>query len=46
MGQKLVVRTILLKGGNDFPPGAELYGKFRLPWIAEVATTFETTPPS
>lgn len=45
MGDKLVVRTILLEGGNKFPAGAELYGKVRLPWIKEVATTFETTPP-
>lgn len=28
------------QGGNKIPPGAKLYGKFRLPWIAEVANQF------
>lgn len=46
MGDKVVVRTILLEKGKDFQPGAEIYGKARLPWEKEVAHTFETLPPS
>lgn len=42
----IVVRTALLDGGLGFKPSAEIYGKARLPWVAEVAQTFETTPPS
>jgi hypothetical protein len=45
MGPKYVVRTILLDDGKSFPAGAEIYGKDRLPWVKEVATTFEVAPP-
>lgn len=45
MGDKVVVRTILLDSGKDLKPGAEIYGKVRLPWEKEVAQTFETLPP-
>lgn len=45
MGEKLVVRTILLDSGKEFPPGAELWGKDRLSWQKEVATTFDILPP-
>lgn len=41
------MRTILLDGGKDkFTPGAEIFGKARMGWEKEVATTFETLPPS
>lgn len=46
MGDKIVVRTILLDNGKSIQPGAEIYGKARLPWEKEVAQTFETLPPS
>lgn len=46
MGDKIVVRTILLDEGKSLPPGAEIFGKARLPWVAEVAQTFEGAPPS
>jgi hypothetical protein len=46
MGPKYVVRTILLDQGKSFPPGAEIFGKARLPWVKEVAQTFETVAPS
>jgi len=46
MGDKIVVRTILLDQGKSIKPGAEIYGKARLPWEKEVAQTFETLPPS
>lgn len=46
MGDDIVVRTILLDSGKDFQPGAEIYGKARLPWEKEVAQTFDTMPPS
>jgi len=45
MGDKLIARTILLDNGKDLKPGAEIFGKARLPWEVEVAQTFETTPP-
>lgn len=45
-GPHYVVRTILLDGGKDMKPAAEVYGRDRLDWISEVATTFETVPPS
>ncbi|KAI9845591.1 MAG: hypothetical protein M1837_004688 [Sclerophora amabilis] len=46
MGDDIVVRTIFLEGGKDMKPAAEVYGKARLGWVPEVATTFETMPPS
>ncbi|KAI9830534.1 MAG: hypothetical protein M1819_005492 [Sarea resinae] len=45
MGPKIVVRTILLDSGKSFKPSAEIFGKARLPWVAEAATTFDTLPP-
>lgn len=46
MGNDIVVRTILLENGKDLPPGAEIFGKARLPWEKEVAQTFAVMPPS
>lgn len=46
MGDKLVVRTGLVQGGRDFKPSAEIYGKARMAWEPEVATTHDTLPPS
>ena len=40
MGDKLVVRTILLEGGDKLPAGAELYGKLRLPWYEKLMYKF------
>lgn len=45
MGDKIVVRTILLDNGKSIQPGAEIFGKARLPWEKEVAQTFDTLPP-
>ena len=45
MGDDIVVRTILLDKGMGFEPAAEIFGKARLGWEKEVATTFETMPP-
>ena len=45
MGDDIVVRTILLDKGMGFEPAAEIFGKARLEWEKEVATTFETMPP-
>lgn len=43
----IILRTGLLEEGiKNFKPGAEIYGKVRLPWEKEVAQTFETMPPS
>lgn len=42
----IVLRSGLLEQGlKNFKPGAEVYGKDRLPWVQEVAHTFETLPP-
>lgn len=44
---KIVLRTGLLDEGiKNFQPAAEIFGKAKLPWEKEVATTFETLPPS
>lgn len=34
------------QGVKNFKPGAEIFGKDRLPWEKEVATTFDVLPPS
>ena len=41
----IIVRTILLEGGKSFKPAAEIYGKAKMNWEPQVATTFETLPP-
>lgn len=42
----IVVRTVLLDGGKSFKPAAEIFGKARMSWEKEVATTHDTLPPS
>ena len=42
----IVLRTVLLEKGKAFEPAAEIYGKERLTWVKEVATTFDVLPPS
>lgn len=42
----IVVRTILLEGGEKFKPAAEIFGKVKMAWEPEVATTHDTLPPS
>ncbi|EOD48466.1 hypothetical protein GTA08_BOTSDO11609 [Neofusicoccum parvum] len=42
---KIVLRTGLLDEGKQFKPAAEIFGKAKLSWEKEVATTFETLPP-
>lgn len=46
MGDKIVVRTVLLNGGKEFKPSAEIFGKAKMSWEPEVAKTFEMLPPS
>ena len=46
MGDKIVVRTVLLEGGTGFKPSAEIFGKAKMSWEPEVAKTFDTLPPS
>jgi hypothetical protein len=46
LGDKIVCRTILLKGGENFQPAAEIYGKDKLKWEPKVAETFDVLPPS
>ena len=42
----IILRTILLDGGKEFKPAAEIFGKAKLSWEPEVAQTFDTMPPS
>ena len=43
----IVVRTgLLAEARKNFDVGAEIYGKDKLKWEKEIATTFETLPPS
>ncbi|KAJ9636252.1 hypothetical protein H2201_006230 [Coniosporium apollinis] len=44
---KIVLRTVLLtpEGTTEFQPAAEVFGKAKMSWEKEVATTFETLPP-
>ncbi|MCJ1401373.1 hypothetical protein MMC11_004585 [Xylographa trunciseda] len=45
MGPKFVVRTIALEGAKEWKPAAEVWGKAKMSWEPEVATTFEMMPP-
>jgi len=43
----IVVRTALLaQARKEFDVGAEIYGKDKMKWEKEVATTFDALPPS
>lgn len=42
----IIAKTMNLEGAKDFQPKLEVYGKARLPWVREVAQTFEAMPPS
>jgi hypothetical protein len=44
LGDTYIARTIFLEGSRDFKPVMEVYGKDRLPWVVEVATTYEVGP--
>ena len=40
----IVARTILLEGGKGLPVSAEIFGKDKLGWEKEVATTYKVLP--
>ncbi|KAK5122648.1 hypothetical protein LTR85_003911 [Meristemomyces frigidus] len=43
----IIARTALLpEARKKFDVGAEIYGKDKMTWEKEIATTFETLPPS
>ncbi|KAK5679046.1 hypothetical protein LTR17_021245 [Elasticomyces elasticus] len=43
----IILRTSLIpEGRSDWDVGAEIYGKAKMKWEKEIATTFETLPPS
>lgn len=43
----IIARTgLIAEGRKNFDVGAEIYGKAKMSWEKEVATTFETLPPS
>ncbi|MCJ1231595.1 hypothetical protein MMC12_008273 [Toensbergia leucococca] len=39
MGDKIIVRTILLDGGNQMKATAEIFGEGRLPWVGDLVDT-------
>jgi len=42
----IITRTgLLAEGRKSFPVGAEIFGKDKMSWEKEVATTFEVLPP-
>jgi hypothetical protein len=45
MPDKVILRTVLLQNGPGFEPAAEIYGKDKMKWEKEVATTFPVLPP-
>jgi hypothetical protein len=46
-GKDIVLRTgLLTEGIKSFQPAAEIFGKAKLGWEKEVASTFDTMPPS
>ena len=44
MSDKAVIRTPLLENSSSWEPAAEVYGKDRLSWEKEVATTHQVMP--
>lgn len=36
MGEKIIVRTILLDGGRDLTVGGEIFGEGRLGWVGDL----------
>jgi len=43
----IITRTgLLAEGRKSFPVGAEIFGKDKMSWEKEVATTFDVLPPS
>jgi len=45
MPDKIILRTVLLEKGKEFDAAAEIYGKDKMSWEKEVATTFPVLPP-
>lgn len=45
MPDKIILRTVLLDEGKKFDAAAEIYGKDKMSWEKEVATTFPVLPP-
>ena len=45
MPDKIILRTVLLEKGPEFDAAAEIYGKDKMKWEKEVATTFPVLPP-
>jgi hypothetical protein len=43
----IILRTVMLpKARAEFDVAAEIYGKDKMKWEKEVATTFDVMPPS
>ncbi|KAF2491950.1 hypothetical protein BU16DRAFT_467365 [Lophium mytilinum] len=45
LGDKYILRTVLLPKLRNNGVAAEIFGKAKMSWEKEVATTFETMPP-
>ena len=39
MPDKIIIRTLLLEGGDRMPATAEIFGEGRLAWVQELKTT-------
>jgi len=45
LGDKYILRTVLLPKLKNNPVHAEIFGKAKMTWEPEIATTFDTLPP-
>lgn len=43
MPEKIIVRTLLLEGGEQMPATAEIFGEGRLAWVTELNSQLSNT---
>lgn len=41
MGERIIVRTILLEGGRELGVGGEIFGEGRLGWVGELGKALD-----
>lgn len=41
MADKVIVRTLLLEGGNDFEAGGEIFPEGKLSWVQDLKDSLE-----
>ncbi|KAK7720226.1 hypothetical protein SLS57_005634 [Botryosphaeria dothidea] len=44
MPEKVIVRTLLLEGGNDFDAGGEIFPEGKLKWVQDLKQSLEPVP--